>query len=242
MKRSKLWSYRLVIACLLILTSGAFSAAWDSLHVLAGPSQSASGIWIPKGTHAPRGLVVWLHGGMQSGKCEKGYEAGLALLPYLEGMNMIVASPSACKDRHWMSRSGFEALEALMDTVFARYSIDSTRVWLVGVSDGGYGVMNYSLHGRRPISKRVFVSTFPGSWVPLENVPGLRSRLSHGRWIFLQGGADQIFPAFQSKPWMEGFCAQVPQCELHWEQQGEHDMAWWNAKRPDLLRQVFRAK
>jgi len=226
----------------LALAIHASATGWDSLRVQVGPTQSASGIWSQKGSKAPRGLVVWLHGGMQSSKCEKGYEAGKALLPYMDKAGVVIASPSACMDRHWVTPQGLGAVEALIDTVFAHYNIDPKRIWLVGVSDGGYGVMNYSLQGKRALAKRVLISTFPGALVPLQDLAQVQQQLNVGRWIYLQGGADAIFPAAQTKPWIEGFCNQISHCELHWEPTGEHDMSWWNTNRADLLRQVFTAK
>lgn len=215
-------------------------AAWDSLQIRVGAAQSAAGIWVPKGK-LPKQLpvLIWLHGGMQSGKCEKGFEAGLAALPWLSQKTVLVASPSACRDKHWLSPAGLDAMESLLDSLDARFSIDPSQITLIGVSDGGFGVTNYSLQGKRKIAHRVLMSTYPGAWIPTDQIKDVKQKLSTGTWTFLQGGADRMFPAEQTKPWIEAFCNQVPHCTLQWDSQGEHDMSWWVEHRPEWIQKSF---
>lgn len=231
---------RLVVALILFVTS-IWANDWDSVRVQVGPNRSAAAIWTPhKKSKQPMSVMIWLHGGMQSGKCEKGYEAGLALLPWVEGQNIVVASPSVCRDKHWLTPEGLTAIESLLDTIFVRYKVEPANVSLVGVSDGGFGVMHYSLQGKRPIRKRVMISTYAGAWVPTERIVDVKEKLSHGSWHFVQGGADRLFPAELAKPWIEAFCQQVPHCNLQWDPKGEHDVSWWITNRPEWLRQVLR--
>lgn len=227
---------------LLLVQTGAL-ASWDTLQIRVGTTHSAAGIWVPKGK-LPKKLpvVIWLHGGMQSGKCEKGFEAGLAALPWLSQKAILVASPSACRDKHWLSPAGLDAIESLLDSLDARFSIDPSQITLIGVSDGGFGVTSYSLQGKRKIAHRVFISTYIGAWLPMEQIKDVKQKLSTGTWTFLQGGADQIFPAERTKPWIEAFCLQVPQCSLHWDAKGEHDMSWWVEHRPEWIRKFFNSR
>jgi predicted peptidase len=214
--------------------------SYDSLFVKAGTLQSASGIWIPKSKHKSKpGLRVWLHGGMQSGNCSKGLQAGKAVFQWNEKLNIIVASPSVCRDQHWLTVNGLDAIESLIDTVIKRYSIDTTHITIIGVSDGGFGVINYSLHGKHAIAHRILLSTFAGAWVPAEAIAEIRTRVSNGSWTFLQGGHDTFFPASQTQPWMNTFCGQVPHCKVFWEDMGEHDLGWWTANRPHILKQAL---
>ncbi|HSQ41298.1 MAG TPA: hypothetical protein VLM37_03350 [Fibrobacteraceae bacterium] len=214
---------------------------WDSVRVQVGQTHSAAAIWKEHTakTKSKPGLIIWLHGGMRSGKCEKGYEAGKALLPWLQGRHVVVASPSACMDRDWLSPAGLNAIESLIDTVAKRYPVDLSNLEFVAVSDGGFGVAHYSLQGKHAIARRVLISTYPGAWIPANALPQVASVLSRGSWLFLQGGRDQNFPAALTRPWMETFCAQIPNARLVWEPQGEHDISWWIQNRPDLLRMAF---
>ena len=184
--------------------------------------------------------MIWLHGGMQSGNCQKGLTAGEALLPYVEGSGVVIASPSVCRDKHWLTPEGQASIESLIDSVERRFPIDTTRITMVGVSDGGFGVLNYSINGKHHLAHHIMISTYGGVWIPLEALPQVTPALSHGTWQFLQGGADGIFAASEAKPWIEAFCKAVPNSALHFEPEGEHDMAWWNKNRADLLRTTFR--
>ncbi len=213
---------------------------WDSLRIRVGVSHSAAGIWVPKGKlKAKPAVIIWLHGGMQSGKCEKGFEAGLAALPWVQSKQVVVASPSVCRDQHWLTPNGLDVIESLLDSLDARFHFDSKKISLVGVSDGGFGVVAYSYQGKRAIAHRLLVSTFPGLWIPQNQINDVKSRFSVGSWEYLQGGKDQIFPADQAKPWIEEFCRQIPNCKLQWDSQGEHDMSWWVEHRSEWLRKAF---
>jgi len=226
---------------LLLLLSFVVAQDYDSVFVKAGSIQSASGIWIPKlKSHKVKpGLILWFHGGMQSGNCTKGLQAGKALFPWIAGRDMVVASASVCRDQHWLTPGGLDAIESLIDSVRKHVLIDTNRIELVGVSDGGFGVMNYSLNGRLPIAHRTLISTFAGAWVAEDAISQIRPRVSNGTWTFLQGGHDTFFPATRTRPWMNSFCAQVPHCTIYWEDAGEHDMGWWTAKQPQLLSKVL---
>ena len=236
----------IVRLCALLLACGIAHAAdpatqWDSLRVQVGTSRSAAGIWVPKGGPGKKArLIVWFHGGMQSGKCEKGYEAAKALMPWISAKGVVIASPSACMDRHWLTPAGLDAMESLLDTVIRRYPIDTARLELVGVSDGGLAVLHYSLKGRRHIAKRTMVSTYGGMVIPQEAIAQAAPGLSSGSWTFLQGGKDQLMDPSRARPWIEAFCTQVPNAQLYWEDQGEHDMSWWIQNKPDLLRKAFK--
>jgi len=227
----------------LIFLLAAFSSAadWDSLQIHVGQGASASGIWSQHNkSNKKMGLMIWLHGGMQSGNCQKGFTAGKALLTYVDGSGVVVASPSVCKQNHWLTPDGLTAIESLLDSVEHRFNIDTNRITMVGVSDGGFGVLNYALNGKHKMAHHILISTFGGMFIPAEALSQVTPALSHGTWQFLQGGADGIFAAGQAKPWIETFCKTIPKASLHFEPQGEHDMAWWNTNRADLLRTTFR--
>lgn len=229
------------LGLLLIFSLGFVQAAdWDSLRVYVGQGKSAAGIWIPRKKlpkHPP--VLIWLHGGMQSGKCEKGFEAAKAALPWLNGRGIVVASPSVCREKHWLSPEGLHAIEALLDTLEQRFSIDPQQVTLMGVSDGGFGVLHYSLAGRRAVARRILVSTYPGAWIPQTQIADVKEKFSRGSWLFLQGGADRLFPEHLTKPWMETFCTQVPHCRLRWDSLGEHDFSWWAEHRPTWIQECL---
>ncbi len=84
-------------------------------------------------------LVIYLHGASQRGNDLnklKGYG-----LPYLiekgQNFDFIIASPQCPDDKYWTLEDWFDSL--YLDLI-TKYKIDSTRVYVTGISMGGYGV------------------------------------------------------------------------------------------------------
>ena len=209
--------------------------------------KSATGVWWPEPPksskasfprHAAKsGVVVWFHGGMTSGNCEKGLVAGddfAKLFP-----NVVVVSASACRDKHWATDVMLNAVDAALDSVAARRGSPVGEVSLVGVSDGALGVLVYSMQGRRRVKDRLLASSFGKLLGEARAIAGVNaSRMRSGRWRFLQGGNDRLFPAGESKPWIEEFCREVrADCMLRFDPAGEHDWSYWREKHLDWIRE-----
>ena len=83
-------------------------------------------------------LVLFLHG---SGECgdDLGRVATVGLPHLLEKLPepAFVAAPQCPENGRWTDR--LEELEALLDDLLARYPVDSSRVYLTGLSLGGQG-------------------------------------------------------------------------------------------------------
>ncbi len=100
-------------------------------------------IYLPKGYADSKSLrkyplVIYLHGSSQRGNDLKklnGYG-----LPYLvdkgHEFEFIIASPQCPSYKQWYSENWFETLYA---DLLSKYSIDKTKIYLTGVSMGGYG-------------------------------------------------------------------------------------------------------
>src|SRR6218665_1703440 len=86
----------------------------------------------------PYPLVIYLHGSSHRGNDLnklKGYG-----LPYVidkgKDFNFIVASPQCPDGKYWSTENWFDSLYAELTT---KYRIDTDRVYLTGISLGGYG-------------------------------------------------------------------------------------------------------
>ncbi|WP_229239410.1 carboxylesterase family protein [Emticicia agri] len=86
----------------------------------------------------PYPLVIYLHGSSHRGNDLnklKGYG-----LPYVidkgKEFNFIVASPQCPGGKYWSTENWFDSLYAELTT---KYRIDADRVYLTGISLGGYG-------------------------------------------------------------------------------------------------------
>lgn len=84
-------------------------------------------------------LVIYLHGGSQKGNdLNKLKEYGL---PYLvekgEKFDFMIASPQCPDGKYWSTENWFDSLYISLTN---NYRIDTNRIYLTGISMGGYGV------------------------------------------------------------------------------------------------------
>ena len=195
------------------------------------------GVWKGLNKKPSIGTIVWFHGGMTSNNCQKGLIAGGALSKMLP--DYTVVSASACKQNHWVEPTTIEALDAALDSLAKRQKKDVEEISLVGVSDGSLGVIAYSLWGKRKIKNRILMSSNGESLGPAAQVAQTPS-LKNGRWRFIQGGADRLYPAEKSTSWIQEFCRNVgAACDLKFDPQGEHDWSYWENKRKDWILEIF---
>lgn len=216
-----------------------FSA--DSILIAVKNFQSPAAVFHLKKVRQPK-VYVWFHGGMQSAKCAKGYEAANALVPFLEKSKSeaIAISVSACKENHWLSNNALLVVDKMLDSVEMRFHIRIDSVSLVGVSDGGLGIAGYTLYGKRSIRSRLLVSTNLSAVADAKNL-AQDPKIRQGAWTFLQGGSDRLYPRNQTLPWMEKFCAAlgVKKCRIHFDENGEHDWSWWTTHRAEWIQEFI---
>lgn len=225
-----------------VLALGLVSAAWaakDTLSIEAQGVRSAVGVWWPASREkAP--VLVWFHGGMTSGNCEKGLVAGDDLSKLYPAA--IVVSASACRENHWATQPIVAALDRALDSVATLRKSPVGEVSLVGVSDGAIGVLFYSLNGGRRVQDRLLVSSngsLLGEAQKLASLP----RYREGRWRFLQGGSDRLYPSGVTVPWIDAFCRALgSDCDLKFDQAGEHDWSYWRDKHMDWIRAAIAPK
>jgi predicted peptidase len=84
-------------------------------------------------------LILFLHGmGERGDDLELIKKHGLPkILDEVDDFEFIVVSPQCPDDSFWPAETG--ALNALLDEVVATYAVDVSRVYLTGLSMGGYG-------------------------------------------------------------------------------------------------------
>ena len=227
----------------------------DSLSVPVGTSgvQSLTGIWWPKAATSKKSakvkkpgknkrenapVVVWFHGGMGSSNCAKGLVAGAGFADFYPGK--IVVSASACRENHWVTKGMLDAVDAALDSVAARRKSPVDEISLVGISDGALGVLFYSMQGKRRVKDRLLMSSFGKMLGDAPAIAGVNAdRMRSGRWRFLQGGKDRLYPSDQTVPWITEFCKAVQvDCELRFDPEGEHDWSYWSSKRMDWIREA----
>ncbi len=107
----------------------------------------------------------------------------------------IIVSPQCAEGRVWSN----DALLALLDEITATYAVDSNRVYLTGLSMGGYGTWSLGLgHPER------FAAIAPicggGEWVTalLASREKAQALKSLGIWAF-HGAKDPVVPLAESQ-------------------------------------------
>ena len=245
-----------ILLALTLVFSLASAGSPDSLTVrFVDPEKkvyvsSATGVWWPVRPkqskagfphHAAKShVVVWFHGGMTSGNCQKGFVAGDSFSKLFP--DVVVVSISACRENHWATGTMVAAVDAALDSVAKRRVSFVEEVSLVGVSDGAIGVMVYSMQGKRRVKDRLLVSSFGKALGPASQVAAALTAKS-GRWRFLQGGSDRLYPPHETLPWIQEFCKNVGvDCDLKYDQAGEHDWSYWLQHRRDWILEAFLRK
>lgn len=136
-------------------------------------------------------LMIFLHGvGERGHDLNKVKAHGPAkLVEQGKKLSFIVVSPQ-CPDNAWWPYIG-DRVNALIDDVLEHYSVDENRVYLTGLSMGGYGT--WAISGMYP-QRFAAIAPICGGGVPftafnLKNVPV---------WAF-HGDKDPVVPLSQSQ-------------------------------------------
>lgn len=231
-----------VISLVLFVAAFAF-AAKDTLQLqVYSPSArgvSKTGVWLSsQGNKGP--VTIWFHGGMTSRNCEKGLVAGSDMAEMVP--EYTVVSVSACGNNHWVSRQGIEWVEAALDSLAARRKSPVDSVYLIGVSDGALGVITYASWGSRTPVAQVLISSYGPSLGDARVVAG-QPKLRRGRWRFIQGGSDRLYPSQETVPWIDAFCKNLgTECDYKFDPRGEHDWSYWKKEHKDWILEFFSKK
>jgi predicted peptidase len=160
-------------------------------------------------------LILFLHGAGERGDdLELVKEHGIAkIVEQKEDFSFIAVSPQCSEDSWWPIEA--EALNALLDKVMAAYAVDRHRIYLTGLSMGGYGV--WSLAIAHP-EKFAAVAPICGGGDPtkvcaLKDVPV---------WAF-HGAKDPVVPLEKSEEMVDALKACGGNVQLTVYPDAEHD-------------------
>lgn len=146
---------------------------------------------------APLPLIIYLHGSSRRGReIEKVKANGLApLMDKRDDFEFIVASPQALSKYPWQRCWQPDDLIHLLDHLLANYHIDPKRIYLTGLSMGGYGT--WATIGKQAnrfaAAAPICGGGDPATAKAIGNLPV---------WAF-HGGDDRVVPAERSKEMVE---------------------------------------
>ncbi len=173
-------------------------------------------------------LILFLHGsGGRGDNLDLVKETGLAKnLDTETDFPFIVISPQCSADSWWLFE--IEALNRLLDEVIHRYKVDVDRVYLTGLSMGGFGV--WGLATAHP-ERFAAIAPICGRAITL-----LAAKLKHVPvWAF-HGAFDEVVPLIESQKMVNAVRAAGGDARLTIYPEADHD-AWSQAYAdPELYR------
>ena len=210
----------------------------EPLAIRLGSDSNACGIILPKSLQ-PHPLILWLHGGMRSGKTTKGWTAEQALPPFLKAGSYYLCSPSAYAGADWLTPAGMAHMDALLDYMEHHYPVQMKGFILVGVSDGCLGALRYAREGKHKPARFILFSSCPPLAVSIEDLLN-QPIYTTTRWDVFQGGKDRLFPADQVFPLLRDWAKVNPKVTLHLYPEGEHDFSWYMEHAAPEIKKLFQ--
>jgi predicted peptidase len=185
------------------------------------------------GSSQPLPLILFLHGAGERGSdLSLVKKHGIAKLAESdESFPFVAASPQCPADSVWDDH--VDALLALLDEVSASYPVDADRVYLTGLSMGGYGAWNLAaLHPGR------FAALAPicGGAIPMRGFPARVCALRDVPvWAF-HGALDRVVPVSESTSLVEALQACGGDAKLTIYPDAAHDSWTCTYENPELFR------
>jgi predicted peptidase len=175
-------------------------------------------------------LLLFLHGIAKRGDTLEELELLKADGPpmIVEGQPdfpFVVLSPQCPPNSYWELE--LDELDALLDDVLSNYAVDPNRVYLTGLSMGGFGAWHYALWkpGRFAALVPIAGGHQPGSDAVPADICTLQDTPT---WVF-HGALDDVVPAWQSGVLVDALraCPAVVRLTLYAE--AGHEGAWKRA-------------
>ena len=148
-------------------------------------------------------LILFLHGaGERGSRLSAVTKHGIPkVAPQIEGFPFLCVSPQCPAGETWQ----VEALLGLLEHVIKKHRVDPRRVYLTGMSMGGYGT--WSLAAAQP-KRFAAVAPICGGGdvvsVLLADAPRLRVLKTLPIWAF-HGGKDEVVPVSESERMVDAF-------------------------------------
>lgn len=188
-------------------------------------------VYVPGKIQGERGspVIVFLHGIGQRGT--GGFvpvdgAAGALVHHYLEQVPAIILLPQCRPGQYWTSPVMDEMVMAALTQTVAEFDADSHRLYLTGVSMGGYGVWHLASH--HPARFAALVSICGGS--PMQGVDRFstiaRKVGATPTWVF-HGSEDRVVPVSESRE-MVGALKAAGGDVLYSEYEGVGHNVWMN--------------
>lgn len=216
------------------------NAGLQTRTVRVGGESYTYQVYVPAKLAGQRNLpvILFLHGIGQRG--EGGFipargAAGAVARQYLEQIPAIALLPQCRKGRYWHDPEMERMVLAAVEQTESEFSADAKRLYLAGVSMGGFGA--WHMASQHPGTFAAIVSICGGS--PLRSgdrfTPIARKVGRTPAWVF-HGSDDTVVPVSESRRMVEALRALEGNRVRYSEYKGVGHNVWMNAlAEPELL-------
>jgi predicted peptidase len=202
-------------------------------------------LYLPKGYEADAGkrwpLILFLHGAGERGTDLRkvAVHGPPKVAPTLPDFGFIVASPQCPEGETWSS----DLLLALLDEVMRDCRVDPRRVYLTGLSMGGYGTWDLGIaHPERFAAIAPICGGGQTINVLLPSPEKAQALKTLGVWAF-HGGKDPIVPLEESQRMVEALKrAGVPDVKLTVYPEAGHDSWTETYNNPEFYQWLLAHK
>jgi predicted esterase len=146
----------------------------------------------------PLPVVIWLHGGVNGTKQDRGAEVAHYLKRESDSLCFLFAAVSGERGATWFDNVGITNILRCLSYLKMHYNIDDNRVFLAGVSDGGTGCYVSGIHYPDPFAGYLVCSGSP-DLLPALKIPYQPFNMKLRKWYIIHGGLDRLYPGERVK-------------------------------------------
>jgi len=166
-----------------------------------GSAEYSYQVHVPADIGSSPPVIVFLHGIGHRGTggfLPRSGASNTLMRRYLSRVPALILLPQCSEGVYWSNRSMDEMVATALAQTEDEFKADSARLYLTGISMGGYGV--WSVAGRRPGRFAAIVSVCGGSPIRAgERFKRIAEKIGKTPvWIF-HGADDQIVPVTESR-------------------------------------------
>lgn len=173
---------------------------------------------------------VQLHGGVNRPAPDEGEPARRGRRRSLDAQREIVVYPSADREAPWWSFAQVDSLETILERLKRSHRVDTSHVYLTGISDGATGAYYVAQRDTTPWSAFLPLN---GQIRVLSNPEIARDgdvyvrNLANKPWFIVNGGRDPLYPASGVAPMIELFRRAGVPLVYRPQPDAGHDVSWW---------------
>jgi len=160
--------------------------------------------------------------------------------PYLKRLMIpgtISVFPKGWGDERWWQDSQIDNISTILDNLKNTYNIDTNRIYLHGVSDGGHGV--YYIASHAPTDYAAFLPLIASPFVANQHsgasTPLFLTNLINKPLYIVNTSNDHLYPAEKYSEFANSLQKNNNQTEFYVIENGQHNLKWLKDKESSRL-------